>query len=140
MKVEKDLILREIQKLTLILTSLINKIGGLNSNNAKSGIKETNEVLKSEFDLTLRSISQMENSELLKHIEEFHKIHIEKLTELMYKIVIKTELPDLSENYDKNKIAQKIILLIDFLNEKTKVFSIKRMNIKNALQHRLSSK
>jgi hypothetical protein len=54
MEVEKDLILREIQKLTLILTSLINKIGGLNSNNAKSGIEETNEVLKSEFDLTLQ--------------------------------------------------------------------------------------
>jgi hypothetical protein len=79
----------------------------------------------------------MENSELLKHIEEFHKSHIEKLTELMYEIVIKTELPDLSENYDKNKIAQKVILLVDFLNEKTNVFSMKRMNIKNALQHRL---
>jgi len=138
MEVEKDLILREIQKLSLFLTSLIEKIGGLNSNNAISGIEEINVALKSEFDLTLRDLTQMENFELVKQVEKLYDSHTEKLAELMFEIVMKTELPDLSEDYDKMKIAQKAILLIDFLNEKSNTFSMKRMNIKNALQHRLS--
>jgi len=117
MEVEKDLILREIQKLSLFLTSLIEKIGGLNSNNAISGIEEINVALKSEFDLTLRDLTQMKNFELVKQVEKLYDSHTEKLAELMFEIVMKTELP---------------------LNEKSNTFSMKRMNIKNALQHRLS--
>ena len=137
MKVEKDFIKREIQKLTLLLSTLIEKISGLNSNNAESGIKEINEALQSEFDLTLQSLTQMENSELLKQVEKLHESHTEKLAELMYQIVIKAELPDSNEDYDKRKIARKAILLIDFLNEKSYTFSMNRMNIKNVLQHRV---
>ncbi len=137
MKIEKDFIKREIQKLTLLLISLIEKINSLNSSNASSGIEEINEALKSEFDLTLRNLTRMGNSELLKQVEKLHESHIEKLAELMYEIVIKAELPDLNEDYDKQKIARKAILLIDFLNEKSNTFSMKRMNIKNVLQQRI---
>ena len=49
----------------------------------------------------------------------------------------KAELSELSKNYDQKKIAQKTILIVDFLNEKSKTFSMKRMNIKNALQHHI---
>ena len=93
MEVEKDFIKREIQRLTLLLKSLIEKVSGLNSNSGKSGIEDINEALKSEFDLTLRDLTQMENSELLKQIEKLHHSHTEKLAELMYEIVIRTELP-----------------------------------------------
>lgn len=135
MKVEKDFIEREIQKLNLLLTTLIEKISGLNSNNAKSGIAEVNETLKSEFDLTLQDLTQMENSELVKQVEKLHESHTDKLIELMYQIVIKAELPVSNEDYDKRKIALKTILLIDFLNEKSNTFSMKRMNIKNVLHN-----
>ncbi len=134
MKIEKDFIIREFQRLTLLLTSLIMKISGLNSNNAKNGIEQTNEALKGEFDLTLQKITQMENSDLLKHIKGLHESHVEKLAELMYELIIK---PDIEEYYEKKKLAQKAILLIDFLNEKSKTFSMKRVKIKNALQQRL---
>ena len=134
MEIENDFIKREIQRLNLLLTSLIEKISGINLNSAKSGIEETNEALKSEFDLTLTDFTQMENSEFLKRIKKLHESHTEKLLELIYEIVIKTELPDLSDDYNKMKIAQKGILIIDFLNEETNTFSINRMNIKNALQ------
>ena len=98
-------------------------------------IEETNETLKTEFDLTLLDITEMQNSELLKRITELHESHTEKLAELIYEIVIKEELPELSKNYDKKELAQKAILIVDFLNDKSKTFSMKRMKIKNALQH-----
>ena len=101
LKVEKDFIKREIQKLNLLLTTLIEKISGLNSNNAKSGLEEVNEALKSEFDLTLRNLTQMENSELVKQVEKLQESHTEKLAELMYQIVIKAELPDSNQDNDK---------------------------------------
>ena len=136
MEVKKDFIEREIQKLTLLLIDLIDKIKGLNSNNAESGIQETNKVLKSEFDLTLREIIQMENSELLKYITDLHELHIEKLTELIYEVVRKIYLSDseLSKKQEKEKLVQKSILLLNYLDEKSNIFSIKRMELKNALQ------
>jgi hypothetical protein len=132
MEVEKDFIKREIQRLTLLLGVLIEKISGLSSNNVKSGIDEINKALKTEFDLTLLKITEMDNSKLSKHITELHESHIEKLAELMHEIVLKIELSD--SNYNKKEIALKGILLIDFLNEKSKTFSIKRSNIKNTLR------
>ena len=77
----------------------------------------------------------MENTEFLKRIKELHESHTEKLLELIYEIVTKTELSDLNEDYDKKKISQKGIVIIDFLNKETNTFSMNRMNIKNALQH-----
>ncbi|WP_339895167.1 hypothetical protein [uncultured Algibacter sp.] len=136
MEVEKDLIKREIQKLNLLLNSLIDKISGINSNNAKSGIGEINKDLKNKFDLSLDKITQMENSELIKHISELHESHAEKIVELLYEIVMKTESLDFGENYEKRKIAQKAITIIDFLNQKSETFSMKRINMKNVLQQR----
>jgi len=111
---------------------LIGKISGLSSNNVKSRIEEINKALKTEFDLTLLKITEMENSKLSKYIAELHESHIEKLAELMHEIVVKIELPN--SDYNKKEIALKGVLLIDFLNENSKTFSIKRRNIKNKLQ------
>ncbi|MFI1770147.1 hypothetical protein [Thalassobellus citreus] len=137
MEVEKDLIKREIQKLTLTINSLIEKICGLNSNNSKSGIKKISEALKSELDLSLDRIIEMEASELIKHISNLHESHTEKIAELIYEIIIKSETVDFGKKYEKNKFIEKGIIIIDFLNEKSKTFSMKRMNMKNALQHRI---
>ena len=91
MKVEKDFIKREIERVALLFSILIEKINGLNSNNVKSGIEEVNKALKSEFDLTLSKITEMENTELLEHISALHESHIENLAELMCEIALKIE-------------------------------------------------
>ncbi|TNJ40919.1 hypothetical protein KFZ70_00560 [Tamlana fucoidanivorans] len=137
MEVEKDLIKREIQKLTLLLNSLIEKISGLNSNSSKSGIEEVNETLKSQFDLSLDRISEIETSELINRIAEFHESHTEKIAELIYEVVMQIESTDFGQHCEKSKLAKKGIIIIDFLNEQSNTFSMKRMNIKNALQQRL---
>ena len=134
MDIEKDFIKREIQKLNLLLISLIEKISGINSSNANSGIGEINEVLENQFDLSLDKITKIDTSDLIKHISELHESHTEKIAELIYDIVVKIESLDLKENYETSKFAEKGIIIIDFLNEKSKTFSTKRMNMKNALQ------
>lgn len=134
MEVEKDFIKREIERIALLFNLLIQKISGLSSNNVKSGIEETNEALKGEFDLTLSKIIVMENTELLEHISALHESHIEKLAELINEIALKIQLLNFDSEYDEKEIAKKGILLIDFLDEKSKTFSMERMNIKNTLQ------
>ena len=136
MEVEKDLIKREIQKITLLLNSLIEKVIGLNTKNANSGIEKVNETLKTHFDLSLNKIAEIQNSELIKKISGFHNSHIEKIVELIYEIVMKTELSGLEHNVYKKKLAIKGIVMIDFLNKQSNTFSIKRMHIKNKLQHK----
>lgn len=137
MEVEKDFIKREINKLNLLLASLIEKISGLNSNNAVIGIEETDKALKSEFDLTLGEMEEMENSDLLNRMDKLHESHIEKLVELMYEVVKNPDLVYYGENYKKNEFVQKAILLIDLLDKKSKTFSLKRMKTKSLLQQHL---
>ena len=133
MEIEKDFIKREIKKLILLLNSLIGKISGINSNNAGSEIGNINEALKNEFDLSLVRLAKMENSEFIERISELHESNAEKILELIYEIVLKTELVDFGEDFEKTEIIQKGIIMIDFINEKSKTFSIKRMNMKSSL-------
>lgn len=56
---------------------------------------------------------------------------------MIYEIVVKTASIDFGDNYEKSKIAEKGIILIDFLDEKPKTLSIKKMNMKNVLQQKL---
>lgn len=133
METEKDLIKREIQKLTLVLNRLIEKISEMNSVNAKSSISEVNEILQTAFDLTLDKIVGMETSELIKHISPLQESHTEKIVELIIKILLKTTSLNLEIAYKKTELAQKGIIIIDFLNDRTKTFSMKRMHMKNSL-------
>ena len=77
----------------------------------------------------------METLEFIRHISELHESHTEKIAELIYEITIKIESIDFSKKYKKCKIAKKGIIIIDFLNDKSKTFSIRRMHMKKALQN-----
>jgi len=83
MQQEKDYILREIQRLTLLLTKLIGKALGLNPNEFEQETQNIESDLKTEFDLTLREISKMEDSVLLERIHKLNEEHLEKLAELI---------------------------------------------------------
>ncbi|OBQ54943.1 hypothetical protein JJL45_03380 [Tamlana sp. s12] len=137
MEVEKDLIKREIQRLTLMLSGLVEKISGLNPNSAKGDIDEVNNALKSQFDLSLEDIAEMSASDVIKKISNLHESHIEKIVELIHEIILKIESSDVDLKFEKTKIAEKGIIIIDFLNENSNTFSMKRMHIKTALQNRL---
>lgn len=134
MGIEKDFIQREIQKLVLLLNDLIIKASGLNANNIKNDILVINEALENEFDLSLKKLSQIKSTEFISVIKNLHESHIEKLAELIYTFNIKVKPIKLEENYNKKEIAKKGVVLIDYLNENSKIFSLQRMNMKKSLQ------
>jgi len=135
MENSKDFIEREIQKLTLMLIKLISQVSGANLNDFEIGIKETNDVLKSEFDLTIGEISNMTDFTLIEKIGVLHETHIEKLVELLYEIIKKNDLIEAEKVYDGNKLIEKALLLIEYIDMNSNTFSLKRSNLKNVLQH-----
>jgi hypothetical protein len=137
MEHSKDFIEREIQKLTLMMINLINQISGANLNDFEIGIKATNEALKSQFDLTIGEILNMQNSTLIKKISDLQKVHIEKLVEILYEVIKKNNLIETEKIYNRNKLTEKTLLLIEHIAENSNTFSLKRLNLKNVLQHRI---
>ena len=135
MGLEKDYMERELKRLVLMLTGLIEKATGLKANNAIAEIPELNETLEKEFGLTLESLSQMTESELQQKAETIHGSALEKLSELVYTLITNPELPDQSEYYNKALLRSKAIFLIDYLNDHTDTFSLQRMNMKMVLQN-----
>ncbi len=134
MAVERDFIKREIEKLVLVLTSLIDKMSRLKSGNTQNSIEEVNQTLKSAFDLTLEDFNEMESQDFLTKIRNLHESHIEKLIELLYTMVQSAELTEVNRNYNKAMLSEKAVLLIDFLHANSTTFSVERMTIKNELQ------
>ena len=62
------------------------------------------------------------------------EVHLEKLAELLSEITRKINTTALENKYNKKELVNKGILLIDKIKEKSKVCSMKRMEIKNVLQ------
>ncbi|BFP40050.1 hypothetical protein FGF1_08950 [Flavobacteriaceae bacterium GF1] len=131
MQQEKDVIQREIQRLTLFLTKLIGKAVGLSTNDFEQGFQNIESDLKNEFDLTLREITNLDDSKLTKKLEGLDEQHLEKLAELI------TALVGNLQNDFGSELAKKGIVILDFLNNNSKTFSLKRMQLKNTLQQGL---
>ena len=139
MKQENDYIKREIQKLTFALKKLIDKTVSADVNNVEAVMFETNEELKEYFGLSLNEIAIAENSKLMTRVENFHEEHIEKLIELIYKTLQKSEEFEFELNFEKKELSNKLLLMIDFANEKSKSFSVERMNMKTQLIKNINS-
>ena len=134
MEQRNDLILREIEKLSLFLKKLINSLTGANSNDIEAGIKQISEALKTELDLSIREIIEIENKDLITKLNDIHETNIENLAELISKIVEKLSKVENDYGFDQKELANKAIILIDYLDKNSNTFSITRMNIKNVLQ------
>ena len=134
MEQRNDLILREIEKLGLFLKKLIKDIRGLNPNEIETGINQINEALISEFDLSISAIIELNDDKLLKKITSLHESHIEKLAELLHEIVKKLNPEDTAYGFDRNELARKAIVFIEYIDDNSDTFSIDRMQLKNALK------
>jgi len=128
MQEEKDYIQREIQRLTLLLRKLIGKALGIKSNDFEQGMQNIESDLKDEFDLTLRDISEMEESELTEKINGLNEQHLEKLAELINAVA------ENSQNDFGKEIARRGIVILNYLDNNSKTFSFERMELKNTLQ------
>jgi len=134
MQQSKDYLEREIEKLSLMLVSLIEKVTGLNANTASDELDKIDTTLQGELDLNLVKIGEMESEEFLDYISTLHEAHLNYLAELLYRLVLKTESLKLNQKLDTPKIAKKAILLINILDQKSKTFSMERLQMKDHLK------
>lgn len=63
----------------------------------------------------------------------YHDDHLETLIEILFKIIQKSQEFNVELNFDKKELSKKLLLMIDFANEKSKSFSVERMNMKTQL-------
>jgi|TARA_B110000090_G_C12935098_1_gene275053 hypothetical protein len=137
MEQETDYILREVKRVTTFITNLISNISTLSGFEIESGIKETDDFIRKEWNLSFNEIITLNNSEFIIRLKELPEVHLENLAKLLSEITKKINTLELENKYNVTEIANKGILLIDNINEKSKVYSMKRMEIKNVLQHRV---
>ena len=134
MEQENDFIKREIQKLAMVLSKLIDKTASSSTNNFEAFTFETNEKLKEYFDISLNEIATIENSKLIDKVENFHEKHLEKLIELIYQTIQKSEEFEVEFDFEIKELSKKLLQMIDFANNKTNLFSIERMNMKKQIE------
>ena len=139
MEQESDFILREVKRLTNFITNLISNISTSNKNELENGIRETDDFIRKEWDLSLKEIVTFSEFNFINKLKELHEIHIEKLAELLSEIIKKMNTPEIAKKYNRIELAKKGVLLINSLNDKSKTYSIKRMELKHILQKYIES-
>ena len=139
MEQESDFILREVKRLTNFITNLISNISTSNKNELENGIRETDDFIRKEWDLSLKEIVTFSEFNFMNKLKELHEIHIEKLAELLSEIIKKMNTPEIAKKYNQIELAKKGVLLINSLNDKSKTYSIKRMELKHILQKYIES-
>ena len=130
----KDFLEREIEKLNLMILKLISLISKSNPNDFENDIKETDEFLKTNFDLTIGEISTMSNSNFIEKIRDLHESHTDKLVELLFEIIQKMDSNETEQGFNKHHLIEKSLLLIEYIDNHSTTFSVSRLNIKNTLQ------
>ncbi|MFW2376521.1 MAG: hypothetical protein ACN4ES_08240 [Cellulophaga baltica] len=129
---EKDVILREVQQLTELLKVLIRKVNDFESNNEASSIEEINVKLKNHFKFSIQELSEMPTENFILVVKNWNEVHHEKMIMLLYLLITKsteTIIP-----IDKEALIEKTLLLLTLLDEKSKTYSIERVQLKNTLQ------
>ena len=130
MEQESDFILREVKKLTLLITNLISNLNTLNKDELENGIRETDDFIRKKWGISLKEIASISSFDFTNKF----KAPAEKLAELLSIFIKKIANLDMNEKYSGKELAKKGILLIDKLDDQSKTYSLKRMEIKKAFQ------
>ena len=131
---EKDFLLREVQRITLLLKELISKVTGLDSGNSSKDLTEIDNKLKSNLEISIKEIIDMTENEFLEKFLIKNENYLEQLSELIFEIIKKKQS---NFDFDENELIKKNIIIIEAVNKKSKTYSLQRMNMKNILQQHL---
>lgn len=128
-----DFLLLEIEKLTQLLKKLLNAAEAIDSENFEIEFRKINNELVDLFGFSFEELSTMENSEIIDCIKNIDENNLELLAILILETTKK--LHSTNNNCDINSVelAKKGIFLIDFIDDKSKTFSINRMNLRKKL-------
>jgi hypothetical protein len=125
--------------LTLFITNLISNLNTSNKDELDNGIRETDDFIRKKWGISLKEITSISPFDFTKKFKELEEIHLEKLAELLNVFIKKIATLDMNKQYNGKELVEKGILLINILNDKSKTYSIKRMELKKELQRHLDS-
>ncbi|MBI6119312.1 hypothetical protein [Salegentibacter maritimus] len=134
MQHSKDFLEREIQKLSLLLNSLLNELSGIKPEEQDKTLEEINTALKAEFRISIKDISNLDQAELITKLKKIHHTNLDKMVELYYLMIQNSEESRFQKLLSKPKTIDNIIFLLDYAEKQSSIFSYERMNLKTALR------
>ena len=130
----RDFLLREIGKLTQLIKRLLGIVEDITAENFDIEFGKVDDDLNGFFGFTFEELTKMENSEFINHIKGIDETNLELLAILISKTVKKLHSTNNNSDLNSKELANKGIVLIDFIDEKSKTFSINRMSLKKELE------
>ncbi len=134
---QKDYLLREIEKIGLLLRALITRLVGFTniSDDTSRQILETKELLLSETNFDVDSFLRMDETEAKKHLSSFNGLNVENMELLAEFLVVQSNS---ANDLDRKKLLKKALNILVFCRETDKTFNMKREtrieNIENSLR------
>jgi hypothetical protein len=133
MEQEKDFLEREIQRLSLVLKTLTDRVLKIEPEGNDSDFEDVNNSLKEEFGFSIESFGELEQPDLIIKIKEFHHFQIDELAELLY-LMVKSPNAKWKTQGSKIKSINNITFLIEYLNQHSTTFSLDRMRLESSLR------
>lgn len=134
---QKDFLLREIEKLGLVLRAILNRITGSGENLAltiEDQFIAEKELLFTETGISLNKLIELNESETEKYIGSLHELNVQNI-EILADIL--KEIGMLNTTDDSNILLNKSLELYALCSSRDKTFSFERENkiseIKNAM-------
>ena len=134
---QKDFLIREIEKLTQVIKKLLGILEDITSENFEIEFGKIDNELCDSFGFSLEELANLENTEFIRRIKDIDENNLELLSILISEITKKIESTTNNSNLNSRELAKKGIVLIDFIDNKSKTFSIDRMNLKKNFQQKL---
>lgn len=128
MQEEKDLIQREVKRLSMALSKMIAKALGLKSNDVEQDIEAIEIDLKKAFDFNLEDILQLDQDAFINTLHGLHEEHLEKLAELITIVLNNTTI------HSKRALAERGLIILNVIDDRSKTFSLGRLQLKRALE------
>lgn len=134
MQQSKDFLEREIEKLSLLLNSLLNKLSDIKPEEQDKSLEEINSSLQEEFGLSIEDFYTLDQAALATKLKHIHHTNLDKMAELYYLMIQNSEESKFKTLLSSSKTIDNIIYILAYASERSATFSYERMNLKTALQ------
>lgn len=134
---QEDYLLREIEKIAIMLKFILNKLTGSKENSAtafEQQINEAKELLLTELNFDLEkfiSLSEFDSAEYISHFKGNNPVNLELLAEIIFQTGIKHSKGDQTVYFDK------ALQIYELCNLTDNTYSIERENRINTLRNLL---
>jgi len=125
---QEDYLLREIEKITLMLRLILSKLTGNKDNQAitiEKQFEETSELLLAELNFDLEKflkLNESDSAEYISHFKGNNPANLELLAEII------SQLGFNEDHADERVCLQKAVQLYEFCNIISKTYSVEREN------------